>query len=552
MLRNLLIKNYALIKHLEMQPATGFNIITGETGAGKSIMLGAIGLLLGKRADRKALWHEDEKCVVEGSFDLRPYKLQQLFKQNDWDYDAETIVRREINPSGKSRAFINDSPVNLDALKELGRQLLDVHSQHDTLQLGTQQFQLDVVDNFGETATLKELYQQQYQLWRASCLRRQELTEQANQHQQESDYRNFLLEELSSSTLEPGEQEQLESSLQVMEHAEEIKTQLNMSLQALDQGESNVQDQLSMVQRSLERIQNLSEEYQLLRERIQSAFLELQDVAQEINQLEQAVDFDPQEVEYKKTRLDLIYRLQQKHQVNSIAELLDIQSELEKQQQDLLNVDEALKELDTVIDKSRKDMDAAGAKLSKARLSTFAKLEQMLVKQLQSLGIPDAVLTIKHRTIEPHLQGLDQIEWLFSANKGITPQSLKQVASGGEFSRLMFCVKYILAQKIALPTILFDEIDTGISGEIALQMVSMMKEMSKSHQVITISHLPQFAAKGDHHYYVYKENTGDTATSQMRRLEGKERVEMVARMIGGNNTSEIAYANAQELIEPSN
>ncbi len=552
MLRNLLIKNYALITHLEMQPAPGFNIITGETGAGKSIMLGAIGLLLGHRADHKALWHKEEKCVVEGSFDLRPYKLEKLFQHQDWDYDHECIIRREINPSGKSRAFINDSPVNLEALKKLGQHLLDVHSQHDTLQLGTQQFQLEVIDSFGETAPLKTQYQKHFQIWRDSCQRRADLTEQANQHQQEADYRNFLLEELVKSELQVDEQEQLEADMQVMEHAEEIKTQLNLSLEALEQGDGNIQDQLSMVVRALDRIQNLNPEYGQIRERLQSAFLEIQDVASEVNNLEQGVAFDPLQVEQNKDRLDLIHRLQQKHQVNSIKELLDIQAELEQRQLDLRNVDDALKELDQSIAQAEKAMHLAGNKLSQARQGTFKTLEKLIVNQLKGLGIPDAILTIQHRNIEPNAEGLDQIEWLFSANKGITPKSLKQVASGGEFSRLMFCVKYTLAQKVALPTILFDEIDTGISGEIALQMVSMMKEMSKSHQVITISHLPQFAAKGDHHYYVYKETSGSTAASKIRRLEGSERVEMVARMIGGNNPSEIAYANAQELIEPSN
>ena len=552
MLSNLLIKNYALIRHLEMQPAAGFNIITGETGAGKSIMLGAIGLLLGQRADGKSLWQKQEKCIIEGTFNVSAYGISALFEDNDWEYDEETIIRREINTNGKSRAFINDSPVNLEALKILGRHLLDIHSQHDTLQLGAQEFQLKVLDLFGQHLKIKQDYQNKFQVWKTAIQRRQELQTRSQNQQQEADYKKFLLEELAAADLQAPEQQELESSLQVMEHAEEIKVQLNLGLQALDQGEGNVQELLAMVLKALDRIQGYAPPYEALRARLNSAYIELQDLTQEMDNLEQQVQYDPQEIEIRKSRLDLIYRLQQKHQVQSVEELLLLQQELENQQLEMSGLEQTLQDLTQEIAQAEAQVNKYGHELSQARKKTFNTFTSLMEDLLHQLGMPDAVLKISHEQVAPGPHGMDNILWQFSANKGIAPQPLKQVASGGEFSRLMFCVKYILADKVALPTILFDEIDMGISGEVALQMVKMMQEMSRNHQVITISHLPQFAAKGDHHYYVYKETSGATATSEIRRLQGEDRVAEVAKMLGGNNPSEIAYANAKELLEPSN
>ena len=552
MLSNLLIKNYALIQHLEMNPAPGFNIITGETGAGKSIMLGAIGLLLGNRADSKALWQKEAKCVIEGTFDIKEYQLQALFEEQDWEYHAETIIRREINVSGKSRAFINDSPVNLEALRTLGRNLLDIHSQHDTLRLGAQQFQMSVIDLYGQHEDLLHAYKQAFERWKTATSRKQQLLEQSQEQQKEADYRNFLWEELQAAQLQASEQSELEANLQVMEHAEEIKMQLNGALQILDHTDTNVQDQLAQTLRMLERIGSFSPDYQNLYERLNSSYIEIQDITQELSLLEQQVQYDPGEIAAQKERLDLIYRLQQKHQVDNVEELLKLKDRLEAQKLELDNLDQTLMELEKEIEQASHGLLAAGSKLSEARKNTFTPFEQQIKKLLQQLGMPDGVVSIDHQTVEPGARGLDDIHWKFSASKGIPPKLLSEVASGGEFSRLMFCVKYMLADKIALPTILFDEIDTGISGEVALQMVKMMQEMSRSHQVITISHLPQFAAKGDHHYLVYKESSGPTATSSIRRLQGEDRVAAVAQMLGGNNPSEIAYANAKELLEPSN
>ncbi len=552
MLNSLLIKNFALIRQLEMTPSPGFNIITGETGAGKSIMLGAIGLLLGNRADSKTLWQKEAKCVIEGSFNIADYQLQALFESHDWEYHPETIIRREININGKSRAFINDSPVNLESLRALGRNLLDIHSQHDTLQLGAQQFQLKVIDLYGQHQELLQTYQEHYDRWETVTNQKRELLEQSQEQQKEADYRKFLWEELSNAQLQAGEQQELEANLQVMEHAEEIKIQLNGSLQLLDQADANIQEQLAQSLRMLERISHFSKDYRALYDRLSSSYIEIQDIAGELNHLEQQVQFNPSEIEELKGRLDLIYRLQQKHQVQTVEELFQLGDDLESQQQAMDNLDQTLLALEKEIEEAFNKTLQDGKQLSNARKKAFQSFKEHMQALFPQLGMPDGLLEIDHKAAEPAKTGLDEVVWKFSASKGIPPKVLKEVASGGEFSRLMFCVKYILADKVALPTILFDEIDTGISGEIALQMVKMMQEMSENHQVITISHLPQFAAKGEHHYLVYKESSGKTATTNIKRLQGEDRVAAVAQMLGGNNPSEIAYANAKELLEPSN
>ncbi len=552
MLSNLLIKNYALIKHLEMQPARGFNIITGETGAGKSIMLGAIGLLMGNRADGKSVWHRHQKCVIEGTFLIDQYDLQELFTTHDWEYHHETIIRREIAISGKSRAFINDSPVNLESLRTLGSHLLDIHSQHQTLQLGAEKFQLQVLDIFGDHRDLQKHYRKAYTSWREGLKSKNALLQKSIEQKQEADYHNFLLEELNQADLSVEEQEELEDSLQVMEHAEEIKSQLNQVLQVLEGPEVTALELLDHAIRMVSRIKDLTPRYQEIHSRLNSAYIELKDLSGEISAEQDSVQYDPKVLEEQKSRLDWINRLEQKHQVSTISELLEIKSRLENQFSDMTKTEAELEELEVRIATAKDDLNQWGQKLSEARLKAFNPLSIKMKSLLGSLGINEADLTMSHQTVEPNEDGLDQVTWLFSANKGIDPLPLKQVASGGEFSRLMFCLKYILADKVKLPTILFDEIDSGVSGEIALQMVEMMRQMSTRHQVITISHLPQFAAKGDHHYFVYKSSENQGTTSEIKKLEGEERLVEVARMIGGNNPSEIALANARELLEPSN
>lgn len=552
MLSNLLIKNYALIKHLEMQPSQGLNIITGETGAGKSIMLGAIGLLMGKRADTKVLLHKDQKCVIEGTFSIQNYSLQSLFEEHDWEYETQTIIRREISAAGKSRAFINDSPVNLDALRLLGKYLLDVHSQNDTLKLGGQQFQINILDIYGQNDHILKRYREIFLTWNTLKKEHLQLQKRSAQQQKESDYKNFLLEELEAMMLDHDEQMQLEESLQLMEHAEEIKIQIQNSLQALSNGEYSASELLSQASQMWGRIREYAISYQSLHNRLESTLIELKDIVEEIHALDQQIEHNPAAIESTKSRLDSIYRLQKKHGVQTVKELLEIKEQLVGENEQLSHLDDTLKKMEHQIQLSESQLMKLGAELSDQRKNTFPHLKKQLEVLLSQLGMPDSRLEMTSAPAAPGPNGLDDINWLFSANKGITPQPINKVASGGEFSRLMFCVKYLIAGKVALPTILFDEIDTGISGEVALQMIEMMYNMATNHQVLTISHLPQFAARGDHHYYVYKESDENSTTSGIRKLADDERVEEIAKMLGGNKPSEIAYANAKELMQPSN
>ncbi len=548
MLSNLLIKNYALIRHLEMQPSSGLSIITGETGAGKSIMVGAIGLLMGKRADTKVLLQKEHKCIIEGTFNITNYALQGLFLQNNWDYDSQTIIRREISTSGKSRAFINDSPVNLESLKSLGVHLLDIHSQNDTLQLSAKKFQLNVLDVFGQNKAIFTKYQKTYERWVSLKEEQQKLLTKSREQQKESDYKKFLLRELEAAALDPSEQETLEDSLQLMEHAEEIKLQIQNSLQFLDQGDYSANEQLAAATHMLAKIRDYSGQYLTLQNRLESSLIELKDIVQELQMLDEEVAHHPAEIETLKSRLDNIYRLQKKHNVDSVQELINIKDILASESAQLVHLGDTLKKMEQQIKESESILMEVGLRLSDSRKQIFPSFRQNIEDLLGKLGMPESNLTISCHQTEPGSNGLDDIQWTFSANKGIAPQPISKVASGGEFSRLMFCVKYLMADKVSLPTMLFDEIDSGISGEVALQMVEMMHEMARNHQVLTISHLPQFAAKGDHHYYVYKESDDDTTASGIRKLQGEERVKEIAKMLGGHNPSEIAFANAKELL----
>ena len=548
MLSSLLIKNYALIGRLEMHPAAGLNTITGETGAGKSIMLGAIGLLMGKRADTTVLLQKEQKCIVEGTFQIGDYALQGLFEQHDWDYEAQTIIRREISSSGKSRAFVNDSPVKLEALRSLGEHLLDVHSQNDTMKLRGKEFQLDVLDVYGNNLQLLEQYQKEYDKWITLKKEHQQLLIRATEQQKEADYQKFLLDELERANLDPNEQQQLEESLRLMENAEEIKQQIQHSLLGLEDGDFSVNQQLTNTTRLLSRIAEFGSQYQSLKERLESCLIEIKDVAQELHLLDQQVEYDATAIEALKGKLDTIYRLQRKHSVETITELVEIRDQLKKESDQLLHLDHTLAVLEQQIEDSETELLKLGAALKIKREETFPKFKQHMEDLLGKLGMPESRLTIVTRETSPKQHGIQEIQWLFSANKGVKVKPIKQVASGGEFSRIMFCVKYLIADKVALPTILFDEIDSGISGEVALQMIEMMQSMARTHQVLVITHLPQIAARGEHHYFVFKESDQKSTTSTIKLLSEKQRIEAVARMIGGNKPSEIAYANAREQM----
>ena len=531
-----------------MRPSEALNIVTGETGAGKSIMLGAIGLLLGNRADKKALYNEEQKCVIEGVFTINKFSLEPLFAEEDLDYDPICILRREVSPNGKSRAFINDTPVRLETMRGVGNLLVDIHSQHDSLLLGDNSYQLEIIDAFAGNDKERKLYRQSFQQYRRAASEYERLRTEANRLRREDDFNRFLLDELEKAQLIEGEHERLEEQLQVMENAGNIQEQLGAVQSLLNGEEVGVDMLLNQANQSLLKIARYSTKYESFYQRLNSCLIELRDIQSEVEDEAQLVDFDRDKVEATRDRLNNMYRLQQKHQVTSTAELLAIQQSLEDKVNEVDNLDGALARLKTVRDTAQQEMLTEAERLTASREKVAEKFANQIAKLLRNLGIPDAALRVERRPIAPTESGADEIEILFSANKGIAPQELKRVASGGEFSRLMFCIKYVLAGKTSLPTIIFDEIDTGVSGEIAIKMVNMMKEMAKNHQVLAISHLPQVAAKGDAHYFVYKDNSSAKSVSRIRQLSEDERVEEIAKMIGGNKPSTIAYENAKELL----
>jgi len=548
MLTSLTIKNYALIRHLELEPSSRLNVITGETGAGKSIMLGAIGLLMGNRAESKVLWDEDEKCVTEAIFSIGEYKLQRLFKAEDLDYDEQTVFRREISPGGKSRAFINDTPVTLEVMKRIGGHLMDIHSQHETLQLGQQSFQLRLVDAFSENHSLLDKYLEQWSHYLKTKKEFETLQAQADTLRQEADYTNFQLDELAKANLEEKEQEGLESELKISEHAEEIKNRFQQVLEILTRSEFAATSSLSEARSNLHAVSDYSSQYAALSQRLDSLIIELQDILAEVEKEEGNIEFDPERSEFVKERLSLLYRLLKKHKANDVSELLALQETLEKKSSLTSNLDAALLESKQAFETAEKDARVTATKLTDARKKSFKPLSTQLEKLLRELGIPNASLRIETQVIDLSPTGTDRIEILFSANKGVEPRPLAQVASGGEFSRLMFCIKYVMAEKTSMPTLVLDEIDSGVSGEIAIKLGGMMKSMSKKHQLITISHLPQVAAKGDDHYFVYKDNAGTKTTTRIKKLTDDERIDEIAKMIGGAKPSKIARENAQEML----
>jgi DNA repair protein RecN (Recombination protein N) len=548
MLKHLTIKNYALIRHLELEPSENLSVVTGETGAGKSIMLGAIGLLMGNRADTKVFWDENEKCVTEGVFYIKDYKLKSFFKSEDLDYDDTTVLRREISPGGKSRAFINDTPVTLEVMKRLGNQLMDVHSQHETLQLGNHAFQLQLIDAYADNIAIREQYAEQWAVYQKARKEFEALRADADTLRQEADYVRFQLNELQQARLEPREQDELESELKVKEHAEEIKTRFRNILEFLRESEFSVQNGLKEAKSNLHHIASFSSHYQSLMERMESIVIELGDLTGEIEKEEENVEFDPERLQFVQERLSTIYKLLKKHRLANISDLLALQDQLEQKDSITSNLDEALMKSEKTLREAEAKLKDIATKLSDSRKKAFTPLSRQLVKLLQELGIPEASMQIESTTIEASPSGSDKVDILFSANKGMTMRPLAQVASGGEFSRVMFCIKYIMTERTAMPTLILDEIDTGISGEVAIKLGNMMRMMSRKHQVISISHLPQIAAKGDAHYFVFKDNTAAKTVTSIKLLDNKERIEEIAKMIGGANPSPIALKNAKELL----
>lgn len=549
MLKHLVIRNYALIRHLEMQPSAHLNVITGETGAGKSIMLGAMGLLMGNRADTRVLWDEGDKCIIEGVFDIRNYNLGKLFAAEDLDYEDLTTFRREISPAGKSRAFINDTPVTLDVLKKLGRMLMDIHSQHETLLLGDHSFQLQLVDAYAMNAELRERYHAAWLNFVTARKNAEALNEEAAQLRQEADFIRFQLDELVKADLHEDEQTKLESELKVMEHAEEIKGRFQSLLQILRDSEFATRQSFADARAQLQAVASYAQSYQTLFERLESTRLELDDIVYEIEKEENSIEFDAERSERIKERLSTIYRLLQKHRLPDVAALRTLQSSLQEKADLTTNLDDALKKANDTLAQAQKELNTCASALSKSRTKIFSPIREQLEKLLRELGIPDATLVVEHEATTASSTGADRIEILFSANKGISPRPLAQVASGGEFSRVMFAIKYVMAEKTAMPTLVLDEIDSGVSGEIAIRLGELMRSMSESHQLITITHLPQVAARGDVHYFVFKDSSDKKTVSNIRVLQDEDRVEEIAKMIGGEKPSKIAMENARELME---
>ena len=548
MLTSLKISNYALIDHLAMHPSAGLSMITGETGAGKSIMLGAVGLLLGNRADTKVLLHEEKKCVVEGVFDIRSYGLQEYFEELELDYEDSCIIRREISPNGKSRSFVNDTPILLDHLKTLGEKLMDVHSQHDTLLLGEGDFQLGLVDAFAQTGVERAAYQQVFKEFKSSKKRLEELNRQAETLKKEFDFNQFQLNELSSLSLVAGEQEELEASQEILENAEDIKVKIQEILSLFQDEQFGVLQGMGLIQSSLQGLERFAKAFGSYRQRFQEAFIELKDLEESLVDEDSTAEVDPEKLGRTRERLSKIYQLQKKHGLQTVEELLALERHLADQVFQVQQVEDQLLEAKQVQLEKEKAMLQAAEVLSQKRMGCFPPFERALEELLHELGMENARIQLERQSLDPHATGLDRIELLFSANKGMPLQPLKKVASGGEFSRLLFAIKYMMADKMALPTLIFDEIDSGISGEVALQMVRMMQVIAKNHQVICITHLPQVAAKGAVHFFVYKDHSAEKTISKVKELTTEERVHELAKMIAGVNPSPAAQASAKELL----
>ncbi len=549
MIQSLTIQNYALIESLKLEPSAQLNVITGETGAGKSIILGAIGLLIGKRADTKVLFDGAKKCVVEATLNVTNYDLRSFFDQHEIDYDDECIIRREINPNGKSRAFINDIPVTLDILKQLGPLLMDIHSQHESLDLGNNIYQLRILDHFSQHQHLLANYALAYKKFNETQQELESLTKKASLAAKELDYQQFILKELEDANLTADEEERLTTISQTLENAEEIKERLTNVGYLIDESESSILNQLQEVMSQLSRITSYNNNYQKIYERLQSTAIEIRDLVDEISTENDQVVHDPNRLQEVKDRLDMIFRLQKKHGESTIEGLLRVQEALSTELADLSDIENKIAHLTKEKEVAHKHVMACGTKLSTSRKKSSALLSKAIEEVIRSIGIENGTVDIRVGTVEPGPNGVDNVEFWFTANKGTSLQPVKEVASGGEFSRLIFALKYLVADKTALPTIIFDEIDTGVSGEVARQMIGFMRKMSKNHQVLAISHLPQFAAGADAHYTVYKDHSTERSISRIRLLNEEERITNIAGMIGGNNPSQMAKENAKELID---
>lgn len=551
MLKSLFIQNFVLIDSLDIQFDNGFSVITGETGAGKSIILGALSLVLGQRADGRSIKSGSDKCVIEATFDISQYQLEEFFHTNDLEYDPEIcILRRELFASGKSRAFVNDSPVSLSILKELGSRLIDIHSQHQNLLLGDNQFQLKVIDVMAENEILLILYRKEFRRYQSLKRELKEMTEKADQNRQEEDYIRFQLEQLKEARLVAGEQVELEQEQETLSHAEDIKSSLYKVTELLngeEQGCIRVLKEALSTADSLERYYPKAKE---IAERLRSAYIDLNDLSADTDVQKDDIEFNPERLEWVNERLNVLYTLEQKHRVSTVEELIGIQDKYTEQLRDIDSFDEQIESIRKQLETSYQELLQQAAVLSEQRKIASRAIASQLVEMVNPLGMPNVRFSVDFASRpEPGADGMDDIQFLFSANKSGELQPVAQTASGGEISRLMLCIKAMIAGFTALPAIIFDEVDTGVSGDIADKMADIMQDLGTKMQVITITHLPQIAAKGKSHYFVYKEDTTDRTITQIKQLKKEERVNEVARMLSGATLTNASIANAKDLLK---
>ena len=570
MLQKLSINNYALIDNLEISFSSGLNILTGETGAGKSIILGALSLILGARAESRYFFNQQKKCVIEGWFKIDTFHLKQFFEDNDLDYEADSVLRREISADGKSRAFVNDTPVNLNQLKAIGEKLIDIHSQHATREINDPAFQLEVVDAAAGNMALLSGYGEKFRSYNKSKTALSQLIESGNKAKSDLNYYQFLFDELEKAGLAANEQEHLEQELYSLNNAEEIKRSLTNAFHLMQDGEAAAITQLRETGQLLSSLEKYKPETAALQQRLNSTIIELKDIAAEIEAIEQETQTNELKAKEVSDRLSLIYNLQKKHRVNSNQELLSLQNDFSEKIQQAVFGDEAIEKQRKLIQEQEQELFKIADLLSVNRKKNIPVIEKQVLATLSEMGMANATLkiTLERESKRPEVRksgsneesdfdssaltknGIDHVKFLFTANKGHALAEMSRVASGGELSRLMLGIKSLMAQNTSLPTIIFDEIDTGVSGEIANKVGQVMEKLSDNLQVITITHLPQIASKGQSHYFVYKDDEGTVTRTSIKQLDKKERIVQIARMLSGDNPGESALRNAKELLAP--
>lgn len=549
MLVRLFIQNYALINQLDIDLNTGFTTITGETGAGKSILLGALGLVIGNRADLQSLHNATQKCVVEATFNVSHYNVQPFFTEHEFEYATECIIRREISPSGTSRAFINDTPANLQQLKALGALLIDIHSQHQTLQLNDGNFQLIVLDNFAQIANIQKEYSVQFKHYKSLQAHYNELLQQQEALHKEQDYLQFQFNEFETIELKNLQQPELEAELETLNNAESIAQAYGNAAQALLDGDNPITNQLREIKNTLHGVSKNNARFTELITRLDACNIELKDIASELEQIAETTHYDGNRVEIINATLDTLYRLQKKHNVTTVAELAAVKENISNKLFEIGNIDESIATANEQLIQHTKLVQAKASELRKLRMTAAPSFEQQIVAQLHELGMEKAQFKIQHEALtQLNAMGADKINFLFTANAGAELRDVVKVASGGELSRVMLSVKNILSKKVSLPTIIFDEIDTGVSGQVATKMATIMQHMAQQMQVIAITHLPQIASKGNEHFFVYKDHSSNTTLSSIKKLTDEERVQEVAKMLSNDNPTAAALENAKELL----